>query len=341
MHSRPMISSSVTVGLLKAIKAGGGDADEILPELDINQAVFSRPDAFLPCAAFARLLERAAAETRDFTFGLHFGAHTNPKNIGALAYAVINSPTVADAFATAGRYLHLHNQAAEVTFREDEDDMSYLNFSLKNLALGELRQFVEYGMAIALNILRVMVGSQWSPREVHFTHAAPPNTSEHVRFFRAPVIFDCAANSFVVEREFCKQPVPAADPHLFKIVHRYLETVLSHVPKEDQTLTMIRRKIAEAIKDGAPNLGQVARAMSWSPRTLQRQLNSCGIDFRSLVDDTRRRFALDYLKDSKNSLTQIAFLLGYSEVSAFNRSFKRWTGKTPLDYRRRLGELAA
>jgi AraC-like DNA-binding protein len=190
-------------------------------------------------------------------------------------------------------------------------------------------------MAAALNTVRVMVGSQWSPREVHFTHDAPATTSEHVQLFRAPVIFASSTNALVMESEFCKQPIPAADPNLFKVLNRYLERVLRHVPKEDPRLESVRRKIAEALKDGSPKLAYVAKAMALSPRTLQRQLNSCGIDFRSLVDDTRRRFALGYLKDANNTLTQIAFLLGYSEVSAFNRSFKRWIGKTPLDYRRR------
>ncbi len=70
-----------------------------------------------------------------------------------------------------------------------------------------------------------------------------------------------------------------------------------------------------------------------SPRTLQRHLKERGTDFKNLVDDTRRRFALTYLKDRRNSLTEIAFLLGYSDASAFNRAFKRWTGLTPLAYR--------
>jgi AraC-like DNA-binding protein len=74
--------------------------------------------------------------------------------------------------------------------------------------------------------------------------------------------------------------------------------------------------------------------MAIGPRTLQRRLRDQGADFKKLVDDTRRRFALRYLGDRKNTLTEVAYLLGYSEVSAFNRAFKRWTGSTPSDYRR-------
>lgn len=335
MRPRPMISSSVTIGLLKAIGDAGANSDEILRNLHIDRADVSRPEGFIACSSFARLLESAAVETGDATFGLRFGAHSNPKNIGALAYAVFNAPTVKAAFETAGRYIHLHNEAAEVAFSE-ENNLSYFRYRVKNLDFDQPRQFVEYGMAAALNTLRMMVGSQWSPREVHLAHGATAITSEHTQLFRAPVIFARATNAFVMERDFCKQPIPAADPNLFKILSRYLENVLSHVPKEDQRLALIRRKIAETIKDGNPNLARVAKAMAWSPRTLQRQLSSCGTDFRTLLDDTRRRFALDYLKDFHNTLTQIAFLLGYSEVSAFNRSFKRWTGKTPLNYRRNL-----
>jgi AraC-like DNA-binding protein len=71
-----------------------------------------------------------------------------------------------------------------------------------------------------------------------------------------------------------------------------------------------------------------------STRTLQRQLKERGVDFKQLTEETRRRFAVNYLKERKNTLTEVAFLLGYSELSAFNRAFKRWTGSTPLEYRR-------
>ena len=333
MRPHPMLSCSVTIGLLEAIDDTGARSSEILQELGIERAALCRPEDFIACSSFARLLESAAVATGDPSFGLHFGSHSNPKNIGALVYAVLNAPTVAAAFETAGRYLHLHNEAAQVTLSE-EDHLGYWSYALKNLDVDKPRQFVEYGMAVALNTLRIMVGSQWSPREVHFSHPAPDIIAEHLKFFGAPVVFAAARNALVMEREFCAQTIPAADPNLFTILSRYLESVLSHVPKEDQRLASIRRKIAESIKNGRPKLVPVAKAMAWSPRTLQRQLRDCGIDFRTLVDDTRRRFALDYLKDPTNTLTQIAFLLGYSEVSAFNRSFKRWTGKTPLSYRR-------
>jgi AraC-like DNA-binding protein len=90
------------------------------------------------------------------------------------------------------------------------------------------------------------------------------------------------------------------------------------------------------MRAGDLKLARVAKQMAMSARTLQRQLKERGVDFKQLTDATRRRFAVNYLKDRKNTLTEVAFLLGYSELSAFNRAFKRWTGSTPLDYRRRV-----
>jgi AraC-like DNA-binding protein len=91
------------------------------------------------------------------------------------------------------------------------------------------------------------------------------------------------------------------------------------------------------MRDGDPTLTQVARKIALSPRTLQRRLKDYGTDFKRLVDDTRRRLSLNYLKNPEHTFTEIAYLLGYSEASAFNRAFKRWTGATPSDYRSRQG----
>jgi AraC-like DNA-binding protein len=108
------------------------------------------------------------------------------------------------------------------------------------------------------------------------------------------------------------------------------------MPREDSLLASVRRATAETMRDGNLKLARVAKQMAMSARTLQRQLKERGVDFKQLTDETRRRFAINYLKERKNTLTEVAFLLGYSEVSAFNRAFKRWTGSTPLEYRRSI-----
>jgi AraC-like DNA-binding protein len=335
MRKEPKISLAAAAGLLEAIKAAGGSPDHVLETVGLDGAVFSQPEGAIAVSLFAQILEEAARATADGSFGLHFGERYNPKNIGPLIYVVLNSPTIAAGIENGARYLHIHNEATKASLIF-ERDRAYLRFSSDELLINASRQHSEYTMTVAVNTARLMVGSQWAPQEVHFTHQLAAATPEHIRVFRSPILFGCAANTFVMESEFLKRQVPAADPQLYSILKTYLERTLSELPREDELLSVVRRALAEAIRNGGPKLSRVAKQIALSPRSLQRRLSEYGLDFKKLVDDTRRRLALKHLKDRKDTLTEIAFMLGYSDVSAFNRAFKRWTGTAPLEYRRRF-----
>ena len=334
MHATPMISVAVTKGLLETIAAKGANPAPILGEIGLSHSALSKPEGYIAVAKFAQLLEQAAAATRDDFFGLHFGEGFNPKNIGPVIYVALNSPTIVAAIENLERYLKIHNEAAKWFIRND-GARAYVGYELADLGIETARQYHEATMATALNALRIMAGSQWTPQEVHFIHESPDKVQEHTRIFAAPVRFGCPHNAFVIEREFLERQVPAADPRLYEILQRYLNSILSELPREDEFLTSIRKTFAETMRDGNAGLGRVAKQLAASPRTLQRRLKEHGLDFKQLADDTRRRFASNYLKDRKHTLTEVAFLLGYSDVSAFNRAFKRWTGTTPLQYRRK------
>jgi AraC-like DNA-binding protein len=333
--ARPMISVAAATGLLEAIAARGGDPDQILRKFEIDRSAFSEPEGFIPSSIFAGILEAAAQETADDCFGLHLGENCNPRNIGPLVYVVLNSPTIRAGIENFERYLQVYNEAAKWFFTS-EGNRGYIRYLLTDLGINSLRQSNEHGMTIAFNMLRMMVGSHWAPKEVQFAHEAPKQTSEHLRIFHAPVSFGWKTNAIVVDRQFVEREVPAADQRLYQILKRYLDQVLSEMPREDNLLASVRRATAETMRDGNLKLARVAKQMAMSARTLQRQLKERGVDFKQLTDETRRRFAINYLKERKNTLTEVAFLLGYSEVSAFNRAFKRWTGSTPLEYRRSI-----
>jgi AraC-like DNA-binding protein len=335
----PMISLTAATGLIEAIMASRGDPDEILHAVGLDRLTLSDPQGFVPCADFARLLPETARRTGDDSFGLHFGEQFQPKNIGPLMYVVLNSPTMAVAFDNAVRYLKVHNEAVRGSFTYDAT-AGYLRTSFVGLAMEDMRQQSEYGMVVALNTLRLMAGSRWSPREVQFAHQAPTHAGEHARIFGAPISFGYETNTLVIDRPFIDRQVPAADEQLYPILRRYLDRVVKEMPREDRTLASIRQVIGDAIREGDPKLDDVARKLTLSTRTLQRRLKEQGLDFKGLVDDTRRRSSLDYLADPMHTPAEIAYLLGYSEVSAFNRAFKRWTGTTPSTYRRRAPSLS-
>ncbi len=327
-----MISLAAATGLVDAITAAGGNPDRVLRTLGLDRLKFANSDGFITSFTFARLLEAAAGETGDKCFGLHFGEHFNPRDIGALVYVVVNSPNIAAAIHNLERYFHLHNEATTVAFSV-EGRQGYLRYLVTGLATAPVSQQNEFSMAVLLKTFRIIAGADWKPREIQFAHQAPARISEHRRVFGNRISFGCATNALVVEADFVGRQVHAADRRLYRILKEHAERMLEEMPPGNDVIAVANRAITEAMHEGNPTLAQVAKKMSMSPRTLERRLKEHEVVFKKLLDETRRRFALDYLRDRKHSLTEIAFLLGYSETSVFNRAFKRWTGSTPSEYR--------
>jgi AraC-like DNA-binding protein len=333
---KPTISVLSAAGLLDTIADAGANPDEILETVGVKRSILENPDAFIPTAAFTRTLEEAARATRDDCFGLHFGERFDPKDAGALAYVVFHSSTVALALRNVERYMKIHNSAARISFvvSSDRAELSYI---VTDAPLSSKRQHNEYGTAVVLKIFRLIAGDDWHPIEIHLEHDSPIDTTEHNRLCRCPVRFRCSTNAVIVGRDFVERDVPHADPRLYRILKQHVERVLTEQPQPDDWLASVRNAIADAMLEGDPKRVRIARKLSISTRTLERRLKEHGVVYRGVVDDTRRQFALAYLKDRSHSLIEIAFLLGYSEVSAFHRAFRRWTGSTPSEYREQIG----
>ena len=332
MTASPLISLAATTGLLDAITGAGGDADQILQQVALKRSVLANSNGFIAVSTFSRVLDEAARATADECFGLHFGERFDPKDIGALVYVVVHSPTIGVAIQNIERYLHLHNNAAHVSFSIEGDHGSF-RYLPADGPIASGRQHNEYSMAVVFKTFRVMLGSDWLPQEIRFVHDAPVQASEHLRFFGCPVRFRCVSNALIVERDLGERCVATADPKLYRVLKQHVERILGDMPRENDLVAAVRRAIAQSIADGDTTLVRAAGTLAMTPRTLERRLKENGVIYRDLVTDTRRRFALEYLRDPNRTLTEVAFLLGYSEVSAFNRAFKRSTGSTPLQYR--------
>ncbi len=128
-------------------------------------------------------------------------------------------------------------------------------------------------------------------------------------------------------------PVETADNELLKILKRHCQQILGARPKADDLVFEVRQLITTLLHSGQPKIDAVAQELGMSSRTLTRRLAEGGVTYKGLLDEVRRKLALRYLKDRRISLKQVAYLLGYSEVSAFYHAFRRWTGSSPVQYR--------
>jgi AraC-like DNA-binding protein len=194
----------------------------------------------------------------------------------------------------------------------------------------------EATLAEILHGARLLTGTRVVPREVVLSHAAPEDVSDASAleaFFGSPVRFSAECDAMVFRAEDLALRLGHADPQLGAFLRDLANQALTEHASEPSPLDRIREIIADELQRGVPTLERVAHRMATSARTLRRRLEENGTSFRALLDSSRADLARSYVSDQTLSLTEIAFVLGFSEPSAFNRAFKRWTQTTPAAWR--------
>ncbi|MEX2208263.1 MAG: AraC family transcriptional regulator [Myxococcota bacterium] len=327
--------------MLEAIAKRGGSVASVLRKAGLRQRDLADPEHFVDLEKMLVLQDEAAREVGDDTLGLTLALTYNPSRLGVLAYALFNAPTVGVALHNLERYAHtlLHGVRVVIEMRGSECVSGY------DIPVGDRelrRQNAEGASVVAFEVMRRLIGPDWRPKRVEFGHRRPADTTQHSRVFGAPLRFE-AEHSFalVYDRSDVDRAVQGADAGILPIVQRYLDELPAPAARSDAWPREVRALIARDICNGHPDMERIARALGLSGRTLQRRLAERGLVWKTMVEEVRRELALRYLKDVSTSLTEVAFLLGYSDLSAFGRAFRRWTGTTPAAQRRRLRSEAS
>jgi AraC-like DNA-binding protein len=178
------------------------------------------------------------------------------------------------------------------------------------------------------------------PRAVCFRHARPDRTREHERIFGAPVHFGCPRDELVLDTAVLHRPQRHAEPRLLALLNRQLDGLLAERHDDDRFVDRLQRSMMDELPDREPTIATIAAKQRMSPRTLQRRLRDEGTNFAAVLSELRRDLALRYLRDPRIAIGEVGFLLGFQDVTAFHRAFKRWTGSTPASYQRSAAERA-
>jgi AraC-like DNA-binding protein len=315
--------------MLSFVGTRGVDVDALLAELELTRAALDDLDVRIPEALRERAWQRAASLSDDMSLGLHVAEHARVGEYDVLDYALCYSTTLHDGLTRILRFHRLLSDALEATievrggvatFRRTEADPE--------------RHPNEAVLAVIVRHARAVTGREIVPRVVRFTHAAPDDVRPHAAAFRCPVQFGREAAEIVFEASDLALPTLRGDPAITRVVDHYMGEHLSHLPEPGSFLKRIRGIVAGSLNGGRPTLRSTARALHASPRSVQRRLQDLGTTLREVVDDTRRGLASRLIDEQRLSTTEIAFLLGFSDVGSFRRTFKRWTGKSPRDVRR-------
>ena len=207
--------------------------------------------------------------------------------------------------------------------------------SLNHEFIWEMR--VEFSAAAFLRAFREMSGRNLTPANLSFAHPRNKNIEEFEQFFGCPVSFGGRENIIEMKLSDLHLQVTTADDRLLSLLRRYCEDVLSrHAAQAPPLVEVVERLIADRLTKGEARHDTAATELGMSSRSLSRKLAELGTSFNGIVGSLRKDLALRYLQESSLSLTEIAFLLGYTEVSTFTHAFKRWTGSTPAASRGRM-----
>jgi AraC-like DNA-binding protein len=332
MHNGGTISVRAVGKIADAARASGVAPEEMYAAVGFDPALLEDPDKRIPYRQVVRMYEEAARLTGDEDFGLHLGERTSLKVFDVLSYVLINSPTLGEAMRAVVRYHPIWNDGAGFTF-EHEGESARIRYDYLGVAADECRQDCEMTLCMILRAGHILTGVEWTPDEVSFRHAKPTNTTEHRRIFRCPFNFSRPSNEIVFDASLLELAVTEADPALCAVLERHAEELLARSPRRAGLAGEVRRILSEALRGGDPGLEAVARRLGMSARTLQRKLREEGTSHQELLEEMRRDLSERYLREPRMAICEVAYLLGFSEPSAFHRAFRRWTGTTPARFR--------
>jgi AraC-like DNA-binding protein len=329
----PYLTVRAVQPLVSGLDSLGHPVDTILNAAGIPRRILEDPDARVPQRAMSALWSRALEVTNDADLGIHLAEAASMRSFEVHGYAMLSSPTLRDAYRRACRYQRLIHEVTDLTLDETPRE-GVLRHALPG-GRAAARHPAEFLATLWVRIGREVTRSEWTPNLVCFAHEAPDAIAEHTRVFAAPLRFASGRTAMHIANAVLDAVNPRADPSLGVVLDRYADSVVAKLPRRNTLTSRLNTWLLSTLADGDPVATAAASAMNLSVRSLHRGLRAEATTFRELVARLRYERATVLLGDLRYSMTEVAFMLGFSELSSFYRAFKRWSGTTPADFRTR------
>jgi AraC-like DNA-binding protein len=308
----------------------GLPAAELLSAVGLRREHLAGPDAMIPFAAHVVLFENAAEALREPCFGFRLGSAIELTEAGLLAYVTLNSPDLGAALRNLCRYLPLLTEGCVCELDHGRDEVRLRLGFVDPVGMAS-RQLPEFGATLLVRVCDAITGHRVRPLRIELRHeAACPTLAAQLG---VPVRVEQAQAAFVFDPATLPTPVVNADARLLALLRRYADDVLARRAARDDLVAKAERWVLGNLHTGQVDAPRLARSLGMSDRTLARRLAEGGQTPAGLVEDLRRQLANRYLAERAFPLARITYLLGYSDLSAFTRAFRRWTGRTPSEWR--------
>ncbi len=276
------------------------------------------------------LWKNVAEKVNDPCFAIRISKLWHPSYMHTLGYAWLSSSTLRTALNRLERYIHIVNQSAQITLEETGDQLT-IRWSNKSRKLDDYWH-ADGTLALLLTMCRANYGDNLDPVQLNLKHGKPDCAGDYYGYFRCPVEFDANQDSLVLSLATVDKRLSSSNPLLAQIHDQLMVKYLAKLNSDD-IVQQVKATIIELLPNGTISDEKVAKELYTSNRTLQRKLEVKGTTFKEILTEVRKEMAIKYIHDNQLTLTELSFQLGFSEMSAFSRAFKHWTGQSPREFR--------
>jgi AraC-like DNA-binding protein len=330
VFAEPTTVAGYTDAIARALEAAGVDPAEILRDAHVDRVRSNDPMVRITDSDINAIYERAVAATDDPCFGLRVAQFILPGSLHALGYALLASDTLEDFCRRAVRYWSLVAESADYMLTENGVELELTGLPKSP---GLCFEAQDVWAALVLRLMRMMCQNELRPLRVKYTRPMPAGGDAPYReFFGCPVLFEQDCLGLYFDLQTMREPLAGASrelaQHNDQIMMSYLEKL-----NRDNIVNRVRAHIVTGLSGGAFSRAEIAASVNMSASTLQVRLARAGLSYQQMLDETRHELALGYIEQSRLSITEITFMLGFSDLSNFIRAFKRWTGKSPTEFR--------
>ncbi|MGB0906100.1 MAG: AraC family transcriptional regulator ligand-binding domain-containing protein [Maricaulaceae bacterium] len=333
VSSKAFISVDILRGIHRTAHELNIAINPFLEKHGITKSNLQDRKGIVPFTSVADLLEDISLTQNIEDFGLKLGVNQPPLQFGLLKEILVHSPNVGSALDNAFENAHVYNQSAFWDYKI-QDGVVTLSRHFKVLHTRPMPQYLVLTVAVMTKGLRQFCGEKWKPNAIHFSSAAPSDLKLFHNYFRAPVHFNSDFTGLVFDEKTLALRNPNADPKTLAVLTRHLKQNIPDLTDEKYWEESLKNYIRSQIGTGFNRLEFFARHMGLNVRTVQRQLASRNLSFRRALLEIRIEIAKHYLINSKCSLSEIAYILGYENASALSRAFSNLThGMSPHDFR--------
>lgn len=326
-----IIAANYLASLEKSLEPFG--VFHFLSQTDFDPARVHEPNAYLSIAEFKKIVAEAYRLSRCPQLGLVFGQSLSIVNHGFLGYAAMSSPTLGAAIHTVLSYLNTRTNFLTMELGHDLE-RSQMKVKITSLTDDPVisRFMTELAMIHFIKMRTFLINNSTPCSKIELQYSAPDYADYYQQLFQTEICFNAEYSQIWLDEEEFNAPVNFADDVSYQLAKAQLQEIEKKLKLQEDYASKIKAILLNHNLNHI-SMEEVASSLCMTSRTLRRHLHRLQVTYQELLDEVREQKAIAFLLDDNISITEISFLLGFNDTSSFTKAFKRWTGKTPSEYK--------